>query len=130
MAERVERVETPADREIVDARATRTATTTAAGPVVLARVIWFIAGVLLVLLAFRFIFALLGANPNNGLARFVFDTSHPFVMPFFNLFSYNEIRTGASRFEIFTLVAMAVYAVIAWGLAYLATIGHRNRAEV
>lgn len=102
----------------------------AAGSVVIARVVWFVAGVLLVLLAFRFILAALGANPNNGFANFIFDTSHPFVSPFFNLFSYDEITTGSSRIEIFTLFAMAVYAAIAWGLAYLATIGHRNRGEV
>jgi len=95
-----------------------------------ARVIWFVAGVLLILLAFRFILALLGANPNNSFANFIFDTSHPFVSPFFNLFSYDEITTGASRIEIFTLFAMAIYAAIAWGLAYLSTIGRRDRADV
>jgi hypothetical protein len=88
---------------------------------VIERVIWFVAGTLLTLLAFRFILALLGANPSNAFADFIYTLSHPFVAPFFSLFSYNYID-GTSRFELYTLVAMAVYAVIAAGIARLATI--------
>jgi len=88
---------------------------------ILARIVWYIAGVLLVLLAFRFILALLGANPSNQFANFIYTASHPFVAPFFSLFGYN-LHYGVSRFEIFTLVAMLVYAVIAWGIARLVTI--------
>jgi hypothetical protein len=94
-----------------------------------ARVIWYIAGVLLVLLAFRFVLALLGANPSNGFANFIYTASHPFVSPFFSLFGYN-LHYGVSRFETYTLVAMLVYAVIAWGLARLATIGHAHQPTV
>lgn len=120
-----------ADR-VVEREVTNTAPadTTAPGSVLVARIIWYVAGILLVLLAFRFVLALLGANPNNAFANFIFDTSHPFVSPFFNLFSYDEITTGASRVEIFTLVAMGVYAAVAWGLASLATIGRRDRDTV
>ena len=85
------------------------------------RVIWYVAGVLLVLLAFRFVLALLGANPSNGFANFIYSVSHPFVAPFFSLFSYS-LRYGVSRFETYTLVAMAVYAVIAFGLVRLVTL--------
>jgi hypothetical protein len=92
---------------------------------VAARIVWYVAGVLLVLLAFRFVLALLGANPSNGFVNFIYSVSHPFVAPFFGIFSYN-LRYGVSRFETFTLVAMAVYAVIAYGIARLLTI---NRAE-
>lgn len=91
---------------------------------VIGRVIWYIAGVILVLLAFRFVFALLGANPSNGFADFIFSTTHPLVAPFFGLFNYN-FRSGVSGFEIYTLVAMAVYGLIAYGLAKLATITQR-----
>lgn len=86
------------------------------------RVVWFIAGILLTLLGLRFIFALLGANPNNGFANFIYDVTHPFVTPFFNLFSYDEVTAGASRVEIFTLVAMLIYGLVAWGIARLLTI--------
>jgi hypothetical protein len=43
------------------------------------------------------------------------------VAPFFGLFGYN-MQYGVSKFEIYTLVAMAVYAVVAWGLAKLVTL--------
>jgi len=85
------------------------------------RVVWYIAGILLVLLGFRFALALLGANPANGFANFIYTTSHPFVSPFFSLFNY-DLRYGVSRFETFTLVAMAVYALIAFGISRLLTI--------
>jgi hypothetical protein len=82
------------------------------------RIIWYIAGAILILLAFRFVLTLLGANPDNAFANFIYEVSHPFVSPFFGLFGYN-LEYGVSRFEIFTLVAMAVYSVVAWGLAKL-----------
>lgn len=85
------------------------------------RVVWLIAGILEVLLAMRFVFALLGANPSNWLASFVYSVTHPFVAPFFSLFNYNYV-SGLGRFEVYTLVAMAVYALVAWGIARLVTI--------
>lgn len=88
---------------------------------VLTNIIWFIAGVILILLGFRFIFALLGANAGNGFVHFIYSTSHPFVSPFFGLFNYNY-RLGVSHFEAYTLVAMLVYAVIAWLLTTLVNI--------
>ena len=89
------------------------------------RIIWYVAGVLLVLLAFRFVFALLGANPANGFANFIYSTSHPFVSPFFGIFNYN-LRYGVSRFEIYTLVAMVVYSLIAFAISKLITINQPN----
>jgi uncharacterized protein YggT (Ycf19 family) len=86
------------------------------------RIVWLIAGLLLVLLAFRFVFALFGANPNNGFASFIYTASQPFVAPFFNIFKYNYIDNGVGRFEFFTLVAMAVYAVIAAIIARVVTL--------
>lgn len=100
--------------------------THASGATVAERIIWFLAGVLLVLLAFRFVLTLLGANPNNEFANFIYQTSYPFVAPFFNLFGYN-LQYGVAKVEIYTLVAMAVYAVIAWGLTSLVTIGRAHR---
>jgi len=95
------------------------------GQVILARIIWLLTGILLILLAFRFVFALLGANPSNGFANFIYSTSHPFVAPFFGLFHYNVLNLGYARFEVYTLVAMAIYAVIGWILVRLVTLTSR-----
>jgi hypothetical protein len=89
---------------------------------VVGRFVWFIAGVLLVLLGFRFVLSLLGANTTNSFANFIYSASHPFVAPFFSLFNYKNYSYGVSHFEIYTLAAMAVYAIIAYGIVKLVTI--------
>ena len=86
------------------------------------RVVWFIGGVVLILLAFRFLLSLLGAHASNGFANFIYSISHPFVAPFFSLFNYNKYSYGVSHFEIYTLFAMAFYAVLTWGITKLVTI--------
>lgn len=97
------------------------------GANLVARIIYFIGGLLLILLGFRFLLALLGANPSNGFANFIYTTSHPFAAPFFSLFSYDQ-TLGRSRFELGTLVAIIVYAVVMGILARLVTLGSRRPA--
>lgn len=114
------------NRDTVEERPAAEVTPVVDRPSILSQIIWWVAGVILLLLAFRFVLSLLGANHNNGFANFIYDTSHPFVAPFFGLFNYNNIQYGVSRFEVYTLIAMAVYAAIAWILSYLANIGRRT----
>ncbi len=121
MAERVEKVTRVVDAEPAAQEVREVSEARVSGATIVERVIWYVAGVLLILLAFRFVLALLGANPSNGFANFIYSTSHPFVAPFFSLFGYN-IQNGVSHFETYTLVAMAVYAIVAWGLARLVTL--------
>jgi hypothetical protein len=92
---------------------------------VAARVIHYLTSALLVLLALRFAFALLGANPDNGLASFIYAVTQPLVAPFFSLFSYNY-TDGVRRFESFTLVAMGIYAILGYGLARLVALTKRR----
>ena len=124
MVERVEKVtevvETDRDRQPLR-QVREVEEHSASGSLMAYRVIWFIAGVILTLLAFRFVLTLLGANPDNAFADFIYTASYPFVAPFFGLFGYDKIY-GVAKFEIYTLVAMAVYAVIAWGLGRLVTL--------
>jgi len=93
------------------------------------RIVWYVAGILLILLAFRFVLALLGANPANAFANFIYTTSHPFVAPFFSLFGY-RLQYGVTRVEVYTLVAMAVYAVVAYFLGRLFHLTPRTRTHV
>lgn len=85
------------------------------------RVVWYIAGVIIALLALRFVFVLLGANQHNGFVDFIYAVSYPFAAPFFGIFGYS-LHYGVSRFESSTLVAIVIYALIAWGIAKLITI--------
>ena len=86
-----------------------------------ARVIYLISGIVTTILALRFVLVLLGANPANAFAGLIYDLSRPLVAPFFGLFSYTA-TLGIARFEFETLIAMVVYAVIAWGIVRLLTI--------
>ncbi len=91
---------------------------------VASRIVWFIAGVILSLLALRFLFALLGANPANAFANFIYAVTTPLVAPFFGLFRY-DFTAGVARFETYTLVAMLIYSLIAYGISRLVTITRR-----
>ena len=90
-----------------------------------ARIVYLVGGIIIALLAFRFLLALLGANPNNSFANFIYTTSHPFAAPFFSLFSYDQIL-GSSRFELGTLVAIVVYGLVMALLARLVSLGSRH----
>lgn len=49
---------------------------------VASRIIWLVLGIIMGLLALRFLLRLLAANPNNGFADFIYSLSHPFAAPF------------------------------------------------
>jgi hypothetical protein len=85
------------------------------------QIVWYILGVLEVLLAFRFVLRLLGANSAAGFTSFIYGTSHPFVAPFLNVFRVTKVE--GSVFEWTTLLAMAVYWLIAMGIAKLFVMG-------
>ncbi|CAN5154654.1 hypothetical protein BH09PAT3_BH09PAT3_6690 [soil metagenome] len=85
------------------------------------RIVWFIAGVIAALLAFRFVFVLLGANSSNGFADFIYTVSHPFAAPFFGIFGYTQTY-GEAKFEFSTLLAIVVYLLVAYGISKLLTI--------
>jgi uncharacterized protein YggT (Ycf19 family) len=94
---------------------------------VLARLISFIGSLIIALLGLRFLLLLLGANPANAFAHFIYNVSRPFVQPFYSLFNYEPTFTK-SHFEVATLVAIVVYALITYLLVKLATIGSRRAA--
>mgnify|MGYP000882133628 CR=1 FL=1 len=90
------------------------------------RIISIIAGVIIALLALRFIFVLLGANQGNAIVDAVYNLSRPFVEPFFGLFNYTT-QFGKAHIEVETLVAIVVYALIAWILVMIFSIGADSR---
>ena len=75
--------------------------------------IYYLGGVLVILLTLRFLLLLFGANPNNLFASLIFDLSHPFALPFANLFDNPEIGSKAS-FEITTIVGILIYTLLIW----------------
>ncbi len=81
------------------------------------QVIWLLLGALEVALGIRFLLKLLAANPEAGFAQFIYTLTAVFLVPFENLFE-NPAVEGAV-FEISTLIAMLVYALLAWGTVRL-----------
>jgi hypothetical protein len=95
---------------------------------VLARVVWFVFGVIEVLIAIRFVLELLGANIQAGFVRMVYGVSSIFMAPF-NAILRTQSVEGAT-FEWSALVAIAIYALIAWGIVTLiGAVSPRDHAE-
>ncbi len=86
------------------------------------QVVWYILGIIEVLLAFRFILKLLGANPAAGFTSFIYKVTYIFANPFLSVFQNTRIVTG-SIFEWTTLLAMIVYWIIAVGIINLFLMG-------
>lgn len=81
------------------------------------QIIWYILGVIEVILGFRMALKALGANPMSGFVSFIYTVSDPFALPFQGIFVTSV--SGASIVEWSTLIAAFVYALIAYGLVYL-----------
>ena len=76
-------------------------------------IVYFLFGALQLLLAIRVVLHLIGANPDNGFSNFIDALSAPFVALFASLVQ-NPTIGGTSVLEITTLIAMVVWAVVAW----------------
>src|SRR3989338_10006915 len=81
------------------------------------QIIWYILGVVEVLLAFRVVLKAVAANQASGFTSFIYSLTGPFALPFRGILG--ESITGNSLIEWSSLVAMIVYLVIAGGLVYL-----------
>ncbi len=78
---------------------------------------YFVFGVIEVFIAVRFVLELLGANPRTGFVQFIYGVSGFFMIPFNAIFR-TQSASGATV-EWSALVAILVYALIAWGIVAL-----------
>ncbi len=85
--------------------------------VVLARVVYYVFGVIEVIIGARFVLLLFGANPEAGFVSFIYSLSGIFMAPFNAVFKTQT--AGGATFEWSALLAMAVYALIGWGIVKL-----------
>lgn len=94
------------------------------------QVVWFLFGVLELLLLTRFVLKLLGANPLAGFTDFIYSVSFPFVAPFQNVFGI--FAAEDSLVEWSTLLAIIVYWVVANLITKLLLLGRpvtQNEAQ-
>lgn len=65
-----------------------------------------------IILLFRFVFLLFGANPNNQFVSLLYDITEPYVGIFSGIFPETEWASGV--FEPATLIALVVLFIASW----------------
>jgi hypothetical protein len=80
-------------------------------------VVGFIVGIVDVLIAARFLGKLLGASSQSSFVHAIYQVSGVLVAPFAGIFGDTGNKTNT--FETASLVAIVVYAVVAWGIVVL-----------
>jgi hypothetical protein len=96
------------------------------------RIVCYIAGVLEVLLACRFVLKLLGANTKSIFVSIVYSVSQIFLYPFSGIFR-SAVTKGIetkSVLEPGTIIAVIVYALVAWGIVKLIEISRTSRKTI
>lgn len=83
------------------------------------QIVWYVLSLLEILLAFRFVLKMTGANASAGFAYFIYTVTWPFTQPFAAVFGRTQL--AGSVIEWTTLLAMLVYLIIAWGIIKLFT---------
>ncbi len=81
-------------------------------------VIYYVLGVLEVLLGFRLILKLAGASMASGFVSGIYALTGIFIKPFEGIFRRGVAQglETAAVFEPATLVAIIVYAILGWGI--------------
>jgi len=69
-------------------------------------------GILNFLLCLRYLLKLMGANPSNSIAQFVYSSTEPFLSTFEGLI--NSAQLGGTILEFNVLIAIAIYGVLGW----------------
>ncbi|HSX37078.1 MAG TPA: YggT family protein [Patescibacteria group bacterium] len=113
----------------VEQQTKRVQTESAAEPkTTVQNVVWYILGVVEVLLALRFVLKLFGANAASGFVNFIYNVTGVLTAPFDNIFGVTTATAGQTKsvFEPSILVAAAVYALIGWGIVKLITINQKD----
>ncbi len=86
--------------------------------------VYFFFGVLEVLLAFRLVFKLAGASVSSAFVGLIYGLTGIAILPFEGIFrrGFAQGVETTSVFEPSALVAIIVYAVLAWGIVKLVRI--------
>ena len=96
--------------------------------VLLSRLVSFVFGAIEAFIALRFVLRLFQANKNASFVQFIYAVSAYFMIPFNAIFRSQHV--GGSTIEVSALVAIVVYALIAWGLiALISALIPRFRSE-
>lgn len=91
--------------------------------------IYFFFGALEILLAFRLVLKLMGASTSSSFVSVIYSLSGLFILPFEGIFrrGFAQGLETTSVLEPSTLVAIVVYAVLAWGIVKLLQVLSREK---
>ncbi len=78
-----------------------------------ARLIYFVFGVIEIIIAIRILLKLIAANEASLFARIIYGFTAPFLAPFQGVVNSPRARNG-STFEIPSLLAILIYLLISW----------------
>jgi uncharacterized protein YggT (Ycf19 family) len=78
------------------------------------QLIWLLFGLLEAAIGLRVIFKLIAVNPNNAFAAFLYRVTDLFLAPFQSL--VGSPAAEGMVLEVSSIIAMIVYALIAWAL--------------
>lgn len=86
--------------------------------------VYYFFGALEILLAFRLVLKLAGASMASGFVKMIYGLTGIFTWPFEGIFrkAFTQGVETTSILEPSTLVALAVYAIVAWGIVKLVRI--------
>ena len=76
--------------------------------------IWLVLGIVEALIGLRVLLKLIAANPESPFAAFIYNVSAIFLFPFAGL--VGTPASGGMVLEISSIIAMLVYALLAWGI--------------
>jgi hypothetical protein len=76
--------------------------------------IWLVLGIVESLIAMRVVLKIIAANPGSPFAAFIYNLSAVFLFPFAGL--VGTPAAGGMVLEISSIIAMMVYALLAWGI--------------
>lgn len=82
--------------------------------------IWLCIGIVEILIGLRVVLKLIGANPSNAFATFIYGAAGIFVTPFSSLIG--SPATGRMVLEIPSLIAMLIYALLGWVIVEIARV--------
>lgn len=93
------------------------------------KIVYYILGVLEVLFAFRLVFKVLGANPESTFVSIIYSVTKLFLAPFAGIFriAVSEGIETQSVLEPPLIIAMLVYAALAWGIVKLIEINNNHK---
>jgi hypothetical protein len=91
------------------------------------QIVWWVVGFVDILLAIRFLLKLFGGSTVSGFVTFMYNITQPLVAPFHGIF--NTTVQGRSILEPESLVAIAIYSLIGWGIVSLIHMMTRNTSR-